>query len=224
VKLYHGTSGSGIGSIIKSGIRPRGRRRGNWKQYPSRADMVYMTTAYPLWFAIQSVSEKCEAVVLEVDSDRLDERLMHPDEDFIAQAVASHKKCGVESIHDEIRKTLEHYQEHWKDSVAHLGNCAFRGVVPFDAVTRYCTIDLENQKPLILNCDPSISLLNYRFCGEKYRSLVSWLFGDRPDYLIGHGDNEFHFKIMEPHDPEYQAKAERMFANREGITVVEVER
>jgi hypothetical protein len=219
MKLYHGTTAELLPAISEKGIVPRGRRRGNWKNYPSRNDMVYMTVAYPLFFAFQAFQKGTHALLVEVDSDRLAEESLHPDEDFIAQALSHQRSCSIEDVHSEVRAGLEGYQHHWRDSLAGLGNCCHLGVVPQDAITRYCVVDLEKHKELLLVCDPSISLMNYKFCGEKYKSLVAWLFGERPDYLIGHGNNEMHFKMMESHDPGYRAAVEAMFSNRDGIKV-----
>ena len=219
MKLYHGTTAELFPAISGKGLAPRGRRRGNWKDYPSRKDMVYLTSCYPLFFAFRAFKKHTHALLVEIDSDRLDEDSLHPDEDFIAQALSYQRKCSIEDVHAEVRENLEGYQHHWQDSLEGLGNCCHLGVVPTDAITRYCVVDLEKQKELVLVCDPSISLLNFKFCGDRYKSLVSWLFGERPDYLIGLGTNEMQWKLMEPQVPGYRAQCEEMFANREGVRV-----
>lgn len=219
MKLYHGTTAELFPAISDKGLVPRGRRRGNWKNYPSRKDMVYLTVAYPLFFAFQAFKKGTHALLVEVDSDRLAEESLHPDEDFIAQALSHQRNCPIEDVHAEVRENLEGYQHHWRDSLAGLGNCCHLGVVPQDAITRYCVVDLEKQKELVLVCDPCISLLNYKFCGERYKSLVAWLFGERPDFLLGHGSNEMQWKLMEPMIPGYRAEMEALFAKREGVRV-----
>lgn len=219
MKLYHGTSASNLDSIVARGLSPRGRKRGNWKDFPSRSDMVYLSTAYAPYFAMQSLKKDTTLLIVEVDTDLLDESRLHPDEDFVTQAIAAQKNIPIESIHGEIRRTLEHYQHHWKDSVNGLGNAAYKGTVPPRAITRLCTVDLSKQKNMILICDPSVSIINYRFCGERYRSIMPWLFGDSEDFLLGHGPNEWHIAMMESHQPGYGDMAKELFANRDGIEV-----
>lgn len=222
MKLYHGTSASRLDSILAHGLKPRARKRGNWSRYPSRKDMVYLTTAYAPYFGVSSLSDNDKTIaIIEVDADVLSEDCLYPDEDFIAQAIAWQKQCPIELVHQEVRDGLEGYRHHWKDSVNGLGNAAHRGAVSALAITRVCTVDLTRQKEMVLICDPCISALNYRFCGERYRSITAWLFGDRPDFLLGAGDNASYFQVMERLQPGFAAMAEKIFSNREGIEVKE---
>jgi hypothetical protein len=221
--LYHGTSGGLLPSIRTKGLVPRRRRKSNWKDYPSRSDMVYLTTAYPLWFAFQAMDEAELALVLEIDGDRLQQGEWFPDEDFVAQCLAGQNDQPLKEVHLPLVRNLEDYRHHWRDSIAGLGNAAYRGVIPFSAVTRYCMVDMAKQKRLHLMCDPTISLMNYKFCGDNYREMVAWLFGDRPDYPIGHGGNELHFSMMEKYQPDIRQQAATMFADRDGITVTTVD-
>lgn len=223
MKLYHGTSGKHLESILKKGIQPRGRRKGNWKEFPSRKDMVYLTNAYAPFFAIQGTKGKQKALILELDCGKINEENLYPDEDFIAQAIAQQKGCGIEDVHDEVRENLESYQHHAMLSLEHLGNCSHKGKIPNLAVSRYCLVDCSKRTDLsIMSLDPSISLMNYRFCGEKYRSVISWLFGDRKDFMLGVGGNEVYIELGEKCQPGYRKIVEDLFNNREGIEVVEV--
>jgi len=223
MKLYHGTSGKHLESILEDGIQPRGRRKGNWKEFPSRKDMVYLTNAYAPFFAIQGTNGKQKALILELDSGRIDEENLYPDEDFIAQAIAHQKGCSIKDVHDEVRSSLELYQHHAMLSLERLGNCSHKGKIPNLALTRYCLVDCANRADLsIMSMDPSISLANYKFCGEKYRSVISWLFGDRKDFVLGIGPNEVYIELGEKCQPGYRKIVEDLFGNREGIEVVEV--
>lgn len=58
--LYHGTSSKYLPSILREGIKPRKlTRQSNWKTtIESRNDMVYLTNAYALYFAICSLRQK----------------------------------------------------------------------------------------------------------------------------------------------------------------------
>jgi hypothetical protein len=173
-KLYHGTSFNLAGKIFKQGICPRGNRQGNWDEtYPSLGDRVYLSTAYPFYFAVQAVFGNEECFVLEIDPMKLDHRLMYPDEDFIAQAYNN------VANHTTYRDDLETYRNAWQLSIQHLGNCCYKGTVPKRAITRSCRVDFSKRKDLLLSImDPTISIMNYKFCEHKYRGMVAWFFGD----------------------------------------------
>ena len=57
LKLYHGTSSRFLDRILKHGIKPRGKGTSQWDKFPSRPDLVYLTTAYPFYFAIQAIKK-----------------------------------------------------------------------------------------------------------------------------------------------------------------------
>jgi hypothetical protein len=220
MKLYHGTSERYLDSILRHGIRPRGRRKkSNWDAYPSRPDCVYLTNSYAAYFAERAAAKGEKSLIVEVDVDEHDSRLL-PDEDFIAQAMAKQLKVSIESVHRGIRDSLEGYAHHAMDSLTGLGNVCLKGTVK--SVTRYAIIDFSKQAELWQFClDPSISTLNYMFCGEKYRSVISWLFGDRDDFSLGYSGltNQQHIGMMEGVRPEYADFVRGLFANREGIEV-----
>lgn len=224
MRLYHGTSSANVSPILQEGLRPRMARPGNWDEYPSRQDMVYLTETYAPYFALCASGDDDDLIILEIDVDRLDKSLLFPDEDFIAQALSHQTGEPLDSLHQKVRSNLGDYQHHAMDSVKGLGNLCHKGVVPPGAITRYCRIDMKRQGDVSwIACDPCISLMNYRFCADKYRSITAWLFGDRPDFLFGVGGNEMHVQMMEQYQPGYRQQVEAMFANKDGITVVPVE-
>lgn len=219
MKLYHGTSSKHLDSILSKGIRPRGRRKGNWESFPSRPDMVYLTNSYAPYFALQSCDKMEKALIVEVE---VDETGLYPDEDFIAQVLASQEQRPLEEVHEEVREGLEAYKHHAKDSLEGLGNCSHKGVVPAGNVRRMCLVDFTKRSDLaIMSMDPSISVMNYRFCGSKYRSVISWLFGDRKDFELGIGGNEMWIEMIEKQQPGYRESIGATFLNREGIEVME---
>jgi len=220
MKLYHGTSSRHLGSVLKEGLKPRGRKKGNWKSFPSRKDMVYLTNAYAPFFAIQGSKGKEKALVLEIDTDLLDFDRLYPDEDFIAQALAYQTKRPLDEVHEEVKKELEGYQHLAMDSLERLGNCSHKGGVPASAISRYCLIDCVERADIgMMSMDPSISIMNYKFCGSKYRSVISWLFGDRDDFELGFGGNEVYIEMMEKCRPGFGKEVAEMFSNRKGIEV-----
>lgn len=141
--------------------------------------MVYLTTAYPFYYATTGGEEK--AVVFEIDAETLDESLLHPDEDYIHHLVRS--RTGEELTEEQDRqicRDLDLFQDQWRKSLAFLGNCAYRGTIPSKAITRYCLFDPAVRPDLAFHVmDASISLLNYEFQGHQFEQVVKWFFEDR---------------------------------------------
>lgn len=222
--LYHGTSSRLLGRILSQGIKPRGsRRKGNWESYPSHPELVYLTTAYAPYFAWHAadVRKGERATIVEVDGGRLAESRLFPDEDFVAQCVSQTERRPLEDVHSKVRDTIFYYGDLASASVEHLGNVAHRGVVEPGAITRVATIDLEKQRDLAWVCmDPSISLLNYKHCGKKYRSVIAWIFGDRQDFEAGGAiPNEQYLPMIEKMMPGYTEQMKTLWSNRDGIEV-----
>jgi hypothetical protein len=223
--LYHGTSERHLDSILREGIKPRGRKRGNWKSYPSIAGHVYLTSAYAGYFATVAAKKGERALIVEVCLE--DDSRLYPDEDFIAQALAAGNNRPIDDYHGEVSKTIAYYRDHVQASLDGLGNVSHGGVVPPSAISRYVLVDTKKQLDVIvLALDPTISLLNYKFCGERYRSINSWLFGDRSDFPLGFAgqDNDSYISLLERSQEGYRDHVAKMFANREGIEVVDVQK
>lgn len=228
MKLYHGTSSKHLPSILKNGLVPRGsnNKRSNWNHtIKSRAGFVYLTSAYAGYFAFCSTKKKEKGVILEIDTDKLDEKLFFPDEDFLGQIVHSQRKDG-----DLIKQTHEidiiANQHLWKKSVEMLGNCCYKNVIPITAITRYVEIDNKRSDILWAVADPTISIINFRFCSYKYIELTKWLFGDRENApsnnAIFPGAEEQILQLL-PEELKIQLeKGDKKFNRRDGIYVKEI--
>ena len=184
MKLYHGTNSELLHEILKDGLQPRRERKGNWCEHPSRPDYVYLTLAYPLYFALASVfdSSKAKPVVLEIEADYLEESHLCPDEDFIVQTKWKGRLCCEETIDTELHLTSSlieplDYRHLWQASLNRLGQVAHWGCIPVKAITRY-TIVTPETAPLIVSVAtrPKITIHNYAHCARYYRSLVRFLF------------------------------------------------
>jgi hypothetical protein len=179
MKLYHGCSAKDLQSIMANGLCPRAEKKSNWKKNPSRPDMVYLTVAYPFYFAL------CHdgfAGVVEIDTKGLDRKQFFPDEDFLTNlfVLRDGKELGPKR-RGEIRIMLHTYGEYWKHSVQYQGNCCYRGMIPPHHITRYCIFDPKARPALAaeISGDPLINLTNYSVKGTSYRQLVAWMFEDR---------------------------------------------
>ena len=77
------------------------------------------------------------------------------------------------------RDGLEQYKHMWQKSLKYLGNISYRGSIPKEAITRYCTFDTTKRPHLALTIlDPTITLMNYLVIGWKYQEIIKWMFGD----------------------------------------------
>ena len=157
--LYHGTSESAAKTILRSGaIKPRGRRRHNWPDRPSRVDRVYLSRAYaPFYAAVAAKTERL--AILQVELDRLDRSRLVPDEDFLQQVPGEGQQ--------------------WSASLDNLGSLAHLGPIPIEAISRAVFFDPKKAPQLhAAFLDPCISLMNYRLCGARYRALTHWIMGE----------------------------------------------
>ena len=179
MKLYHGCSAKDLRSIMTNGLCPRLDKQSNWEKNPSRPDMVYLTVAYPFYYAL---CHEGFAGVVEIETRGLDRKGFFPDEDFLTNAFAVHGGQELDaSRKEEIRDTLHTYGDYWKQSVQHQGNCCYQGTISPRFITRYCIFDPKARPALAeeISNDPCINLDNYSMKGESYQQLVAWMFGDR---------------------------------------------
>jgi hypothetical protein len=204
MKLFHGTTTAFLASIQRHGLRPRKTEASNWKQNPSRSDMVYLTTAYPFYFATMSRDEKV-VVVFEIDAKKLDKDRLYPDEDYVTHvAQVRHGKPLAEEQKRHACDNLDLFRGMWRKSLAFLGNCAYRGTIPPKVITRYCLFDSAARPDLAFHCmDASINPLNYQFQGRQFAQVVGWFFGDRkllPMIVEAESDEERKFWLAQSKD------------------------
>ena len=193
--LYHGTSYRALASILAQGIAPRKtHRRTNWEAaVESNEDTVYLTTAYAHYFAVNATNsdDATDAgVVLEVATDQLDfgAGFFVPDEDCIEQGTRGHHIPGtprwLSGSRDMVRRTRWFRRHAHKfdpnASLENLGTVGWRGVVPVAAVRRLVLIPRKTLIDLLLAYDPTITILNYRLLGERYRTFMRSLFDAAP--------------------------------------------
>lgn len=203
MKLYHGTSERAARQIMEEGLLPRSARRdrkGNWNHtIISHKDAVYLTSAYALYFAIASTEDAPElktgadglrVAVIEVDTALLDEACLVPDEDVVEQSnrgrespdlPPSYHGWSMERRTRYWRKRLSGFSMTgaWRASLHAMGTCAHLGAISPSAITRVAFVPLRGApNACAMAMDPTISILNYRFVGKKYRALTKWVFGD----------------------------------------------
>jgi hypothetical protein len=229
MRLYHGTSEAIARKALDEGLLPRADTgiESRWTECPSRDDLVYLTTAYAGYFAVQATDKLEPWGIVEIDTDLLPEfaEYLVPDEDWLEQAVR-----GAPDLPDDYRaldmiertafwrERLHNLTHLWEESVNGLGNCAHLGPIPSSAVTRVSIFDPKSNPSIaMLALDPTISILNYQIIGGKYRAMLRWLVGDdvTPEELSG-----FDGFVS---DTKYLDGLRRVLAMRDGLEVIETE-
>lgn len=183
MRLYHGTSSRHLDAILKDGIRPRGRRQGNWKHtVTSNHKAVYLTDAYSIYFAQCALEGKEDLAIIEIDATLLDPSLLAPDEDFLEQASRADPNIIVFGLsttkrNSWFRKRIhKHYAHLWQKSLERLGVCAYLGTIEPVCMTRVAILPFGHRVRVL--SDPVVCLQGYAVMGKYYRNLTRNLFGD----------------------------------------------
>lgn len=188
MKLYHGTTARHLETILRDGLKPRGRAKGNWDAAPASKDHVYLTNCYAVYYAQCATGMRAKGevrdklLVLEVDTTKLLPWNLYPDEDFLYHAMRS-SYPGPKSHGEDMGKRVKWFRDNlaawqgaWGDSVEVMGTCAHEGAIHAGAITRYATIALDHR--LRWQSDPTVSIMNHRIMGHFYKCLTAHLFGD----------------------------------------------
>jgi len=189
MKLYHGTTAAKLGDILEKGIQPRGDRPGNWEEFPSRDDLVYLTNSYALYFAMSATVGKEDFLLLEVEVD--EDRLL-PDEDFLEQATRGKRyelgfadnvgiddDMSMEEATLAFRDELETFQYLAQESLQRLGNASHMGTIQPHQIKRWATI---SDPSFVFMFDPTITLMNYGIMGPFYRNGMKWFFDPEVEF------------------------------------------
>lgn len=178
--LYHGTRAEHQARILAHDLVPRSQSGvSQWAHTTeSRPDAVYLTSAYPLHFAVNAQGDG-DLLILEVDTSMLNPTLLVADEDALAQSIRDPATERMTLLQKTLyyRERSHHYSA--EDSLALLGTCAYLGPVPALALRRSARIRLADVGTLIIGgFDPVVSPTNFSIFGDEYRDSIKWLFGD----------------------------------------------
>lgn len=177
--LYHGTTTKHLDAILRDGLLPRRttKRRSNWKGViKSKLDFVYLTDAYPVYYAMNPALSgrrqgESDILVLKVD---VDESALYPDEDYIAWEMSRNDGVTVKGVIASINPAS--YQEHWKSSLERNGIVCTPAVSP-DRIVSHKVIARSNLQLLMaIGGDAMPTPLNYLFMGEFYGKCLESLF------------------------------------------------
>lgn len=179
--IYHGTSELYLNEILESGIVPRKHSNiSNWDHsVASNPEVVYLTIAYPLYFANNATTPPHRLLVLEIDDTLLDPDLFCPDEDALEQITRGHDgELSKLSMVDRTAHYITRMHEFNRGvSLDALGNCAYSDVIPAECITRIAAVDHKTYYRMVMaGYDPSITIQNFQVIGEKYKLATKWLF------------------------------------------------
>ncbi|MFA5395089.1 MAG: hypothetical protein WC346_03630 [Methanogenium sp.] len=166
IQLYHGTNNNNAKRILKEGFKDRiESKEKNWKdEIASQPGFVYLTRAYPFFYAMNAANSEDEATVLlvEVDSDDL-----YPDEDFLREVRIKDKDKKID---------IREFKEYGSLSLEKLGNVAIQP----SKIKRVIGSKSFKTSDMIWYSDPAMSIYNYMFLGNYYRELTDtwWKGGD----------------------------------------------
>ncbi len=141
--------------------------------------MVYLTDTYSFFFT--GTAGAPWVVVFEIDTDRLDREAFFPGEDYLAQIA---DRIGIvptenQNINEVALARILEFQKLWDQSLQDLGTFCYRGVVPKDAIARYCRFDPSQHFALTsLFSAPVIGLDEHRKQSGFHQRLVRLMFGD----------------------------------------------
>lgn len=204
--VCHGTTSRHLDSILRTGIKPRGRSVGQWADCPSAEGHVYLTNAYALYFARGAVDTGEDALLIEVDPAKLKTAKLYPDEDAVAQVIKGDRRdtrFREQTLTEATLHIRDHLQEFRRDgyaaswSMVAMGTCSHRGFIPVNAIRRIVRMTNPSRLDVTAVSDPSITVVNYRWVGDYYRAFQEWLMrageGDMPVHgnALQEGTHEF---------------------------------
>lgn len=182
--LYHGTSERHLETILQFGLQARRTKwSGNWDHScSSNPNAVYLSVAYALYFATATIDitdEQTRLIVIEVDETQLDTNLLRADEDALEQLGRGRdglpKNWTMKKRNEYYRKRIDDYPH--TVSLAALGNCTYLSDIPTAAIQRVAFVDQRVYSEMMLRgYDPTITVMNYRLLGQRYRDATTWLF------------------------------------------------
>ena len=204
--LYHGTSERHLHAIQRHGLLPR-RITGesNWDgSVASKAGFVYLTDAYPVYFAVGPSfaveSAPTDLLILKVD---LDEDRLYPDEDFIAWALTD----GTQGVRQEEMNPFidpRAYKDLWRSSLECNGVVCTPEVLPERILDHYVIRRSETELIDELGLEPMPTPLNYRLMGSHYRRCIEALFEQGPEAALSIVKQRWEM-IDEPDTSEFPA-------------------
>ena len=142
---------------------------------------MYLTDCWPLFFASLAARETERWAIVEIASERLDERRLQFDEDVLAQYHQARFPQGTH-VKDAIRYCRQfpwkfpEFKD-WQLSLKLAGSCAYYGIVPVAAITRILLIDpAKLSEELKTDIDrKNLTLDTFPALAERHAARLRWV-------------------------------------------------
>ena len=178
--LYHGTTKRVADLSLKEGLKPRNKKKSTWA-VESANDSIYLTDAYAPFFSFNAghIGHTRELAVIAIHTEKLNFMDFLPDEDALEQVDRiSPNKTKFDRPVETMEERTAWFRDHahtypirgidYQWSLQVLGTCRHVGAIPPEAIVKIATWN-EHETPLSFMFDPSITLVNYRIVGNRYR-------------------------------------------------------
>jgi hypothetical protein len=196
VKLYHGTTEAIARQALKEGLKPRGVTgvETNWKHsVESNPSTVYLTDTFAPYFSMNAAEAGDRWAIVEVETRRLEQDKLVPDEDYLEQATRGAMADPTDRLFGPLNdcKTMEErtrwFRDHlwvfagdsnWKSSLDGLGTCGYMGSIPKKAVTGIALFD-PAEEPSIgwYVIDARVGIVNKAISGKGMQAITQWMMG-----------------------------------------------
>lgn len=233
--IYHGTTEAAARKALKKGLLPREMSAvgGNWRHtISSNPAMVYLSLSYAPYYAVSALinSDAGRMAIIELDTQKLEQKRLRPDEDFVEQCLRDAPKAlaqfhlenaGIKKRQHFVRKNLDRWHELWPQCLEHFGNICYKGAIDPSAITRIVAYKTEdNPAATWFSMEPTITIANYKFCGGTYRALTKFFIGDevKPEDLLMRVPEGL---AQDPAHVEVLARAKIMIDTRNVETIYE---
>ena len=183
IRLSHGTSSRHLDSILRHGLKARGKAPSMWT-CESNPRMVYLTNAYSLYFAVNAAQHHDDTLIVEVEVPLSQ---LYCDEDAYAQAtyaqsgqrqtlsLLEYTRLCRDGLHGE--RNAKQRRRYAAESLRLLGTACCRDVIAPECITRIARLPFEVVPSIFMSeFDPLISIYNYLLFAERYQRFQQSLF------------------------------------------------
>lgn len=187
-KLFHGTTEIIAKGATVSGIKPYevspfdgGKPR---SICASSGGNICLTDVYGAFMAFDTCTPKDRWGIIEIDVDKLDEKLFVPHEIFLLEK----SKKKIENYKDHYQAVVDYRfklltnQKYWKDSFFSLGLCNYHGIIPPDAISKISIFDWRSNWFITREVvGATISSKFHKIQSERHMLINRWMMCDAID-------------------------------------------
>ena len=183
--LYHGTDEPSAIKALQNGFLPRKDKRGNFDEFPSNQDAVYLTNCYaPYFAAVASIKSNKRMAIVEI---KVSEEMLtnfSPDEDYLEQSSREsqwgYSKSEISTRTKSFQTQMRALSSQWPDSLRGLGTVAHFGPIPSAQITQIALMDSKKFEWIVSYAGQlPICTLLHKTVSPHQRNLTRWIFGEK---------------------------------------------